>query len=155
MCEMQSMPGECWRYPSTVVDSTELIWCDTLHSSSWKFQTHEKQTDVYRHLLANYKVWTLHISPSQTWSKMIALTALMDDVLTARGRKLTSPLTLWDPSAALNKKGSQGSTRAQTTALKLHSLLSKKKSIWFADCSQDGICIQRWTVLPYMIISHD
>lgn len=91
-----------------------------------KFQTHEIQTDVYRHLLANYKVWTLHISPSQTWSKMIALTALMDDVLTARGRRLTSPLTLWDPSAVLNKKGWQGSTTAQTTALKLHSLLSNK-----------------------------
>lgn len=55
MGEMHSTKGE-WNDPDTVVEGTELIWCDTLHSSSWKFQTHEIQTDVYCHLLANYEV---------------------------------------------------------------------------------------------------
>lgn len=44
--EMHSMKGEIWKDPNTVVEGIELIWHDTLHSSSRKFQTHEIQTDV-------------------------------------------------------------------------------------------------------------
>lgn len=43
--EMQSRKAELWKDPNTVVQGTELIWCDTLHSSSWKFQTHEMDTN--------------------------------------------------------------------------------------------------------------